>query len=65
MDPSSFVEKSDMISRVRELAAQGPAVTGDGSVQLGPYTAPPGYAFDAASGYFLNSEVSVCVCVCV
>lgn len=43
-DADGFVEKADLIARVKEVAAQGP----EGE-------APAGYVFDPATGYFLNA----------
>lgn len=46
-DAAGFVEKADLVAKVREVAAQGP----EGE-------APAGYVFDAATGYYLNSGES-------
>jgi hypothetical protein len=59
VDPSSFVEKSDMARKVAELAAAGPVTAGAAGQQGGGGThpAPPGFVFHPHSGYFYNSEV--------
>lgn len=48
VDADGFVEKADLIARVKEVAAQGP----EGE-------APAGYVFDPATGYFLNAETGM------
>ncbi|KAL4436141.1 hypothetical protein ABPG77_005589 [Micractinium sp. CCAP 211/92] len=48
VDAAGFVEKADLVAKVREVAAQGP----EGE-------APAGYVFDAATGYYLNSETGM------
>ncbi|KAL4422393.1 hypothetical protein ABPG75_008590 [Micractinium tetrahymenae] len=48
VNAEGFVEKADLIGKVREVAAQGP----EGE-------APAGYTFDPATGYFLNAETGM------
>ncbi len=65
MDPEAFVEKGDLVRRVRELAAVGPATSkpaagsggGGAGAPAGAYPPPLGFAFDPGSGYYVHSEV--------
>ncbi|KXZ50512.1 hypothetical protein GPECTOR_16g687 [Gonium pectorale] len=64
VDPSGFVEKGDLIAKVREVvAAGGPAggaVAGAaGAGAGGAFEAPPGYVFDPNSGYFYSEEAGM------
>lgn len=54
-DASAYVEKGDMVKKVKELAAKGPVVA-EGSKAPGAFQAPPGFAFDPTSGQFYSTE---------
>ncbi|GIL61778.1 hypothetical protein Vafri_16164 [Volvox africanus] len=60
VDPSGFVEKGDLVSKVKEVVdGVGPAgggAGGSGSGNQSAFVAPLGYVFDPTSGYFFSEE---------
>ncbi|GFH08103.1 CD2 antigen cytoplasmic tail-binding 2 [Haematococcus lacustris] len=55
IDPSSYVDKADLVRKVEEVAASGPVVAG-APTQVGGHPVPPGFAYEPSSGYYYNSE---------
>ncbi|GLI71081.1 hypothetical protein VaNZ11_015992 [Volvox africanus] len=60
VDPSGFVEKGDLVSKIKEVVdGVGPAGAGAGGIGSGnvsAFVAPAGYVFDPSSGYFYSEE---------
>ena len=46
-DAAGIIDKADLVAKVKEVAAADSAAAAE---------APPGYAFDPASGYWYSSE---------
>ncbi|GFR41659.1 hypothetical protein Agub_g2401, partial [Astrephomene gubernaculifera] len=67
VDPSGFVEKGDLVAKVREVLAGAGGTTAGGSsggaaadgAGDGAFMAPPGYVFDPSSGYFYSEEAGM------
>uniref|UniRef100_A0A7S2VV17 OCRE domain-containing protein n=1 Tax=Chlamydomonas chlamydogama TaxID=225041 RepID=A0A7S2VV17_9CHLO len=56
VDPSRFVEKSDLAARAGEVEA---AAAAESAAQAAVFSAPPGYVFDPSTGYFQNAETGL------
>ncbi|GLC52767.1 hypothetical protein PLESTB_000665900 [Pleodorina starrii] len=66
VDSSGFVEKADLVAKVRQVVDAAPtagaaapgagSAGGGGGGSDGAFVAPPGYVFDPSSGYFFSED---------